>query len=152
MANFNRVIIAGNLTRDPELKYLANGTAIASFGVAINRTWKDANGEARQETTFVDVSAFSKQAETIGQYFKKGKPILVEGRLKLDQWEDKTTHQKQSKLKVVLESFSFLDSKPEGGTTAPVPTAPPPTAPSPQPAENNKPPSDPNDDWSDVPF
>jgi single-strand DNA-binding protein len=110
MANFNKVILAGNLTRDPELRYTPKGTAVAKIGMAINRTWKSETGESKEEVTFVDVEAFGRQAEVIGQYMKKGRPFLVEGRLKLDQWEDKNTHQKQSKLKVVLESFSFIDS------------------------------------------
>ena len=120
MANFNKVILAGNLTRDPELRYTPKGVAIAKFGMAINRTWKSETGEAKEEVTFVDVEAWERQAEVISQYFKKGRPILVEGRLKLDQWEDKNTHQKQSKLRVRLESFSFIDSKgPESGAAAP---------------------------------
>src|SRR3989440_11979423 len=110
MANFNKVILAGNLTRDPELRYTPKGTAIAKIGLAINRTWKNEAGETKEEVTFVDVDAFGRQAEVIGQYMKKGRPFLVEGRLRLDQWEDKNTHQKQSKLKVILESFSFIDS------------------------------------------
>ena len=110
MASFNRVILAGNLTRDPELKYTAKGSAVARIGMAINRSWKSETGEQREEVTFVDVEAWGRQAEVIAQYVKKGRPLLVEGRLKLDQWEDKNTHQKQSKLKVVLEAFSFLDS------------------------------------------
>ncbi len=115
MANFNKVIIAGNLTRDPELRYLPKGTAVAKIGMALNRTWKNEAGEQQEEVTFVDVEAFGRQAEVINQYLKKGRPILVEGRLKLDQWEDKNTHQKVSKLKIVLESFSFLDSRGAGG-------------------------------------
>jgi single-strand DNA-binding protein len=116
MANFNKVILAGNLTRDPELRYLPKGTAVARFGMAINRNWKTETGETREEVTFVDIDAFGRQAEIISQYVKKGKPLLVEGRLKLDQWEDKNTHQKQTKLRVVLEGFSFLDSRgPEAG-------------------------------------
>ncbi len=110
MASFNRVIIAGNLTRDPELRYTPKGTAIARLGLALNRVFTTEAGEKREEVTFVDVDAFGRQAEVIGQYLKKGRPILIEGRLRLDQWEDKNTQQKQSKLRVVLESFSFLDS------------------------------------------
>jgi single-strand DNA-binding protein len=115
MANFNKVILAGNLTRDPELRYTPKGTAIAKIGMALNRTWKNEAGETKEEVTFVDVDAFGRQAEVIGQYLKKGRPLLVEGRLKLDTWEDKNTHQKVSKLRVVLESFSFLDSRGDGG-------------------------------------
>ena len=110
MANFNKVILAGNLTRDPELRYTPKGTAVARIGMAINRTWKNETGETKEEVTFVDIEAWGRQGEVIAQYVKKGRPLLVEGRLRLDQWEDKNTHQKQSKLKVILESFSFLDS------------------------------------------
>ncbi len=111
MNGFNKVILAGNLTRDPELRYTPSGTAIAKFGLAVNRKWKDSQtNEMKEEVTFVDIDAFGRQAETIGQYLKKGRPILIEGRLKLDQWDDKQTQQKRSRLGVVLESFNFLDS------------------------------------------
>lgn len=118
MANFNKVILAGNLTRDPELRYTPKGTAIARIGMAINRTWKSETGESKEEVTFVDADAFGRTAEVIAQYLKKGRPILVEGRLKLDQWEDKNTKQKVSKLRVVVEGFQFLDSG-RGGDGAP---------------------------------
>ena len=111
MNGFNKVILAGNLTRDPELRYTPSGTAIAKFGLAVNRKWKDSQtNEMKEEVTFVDIDAFGRQAETIGQYLKKGRPILIEGRLRLDTWDDKQTQQKRSKLGVVLESFSFLAS------------------------------------------
>jgi single-strand DNA-binding protein len=110
MASFNKVILAGNLTRDPELRYTPKGTAVAKIGLAVNRTWKNEAGETKEEVTFIDVDVWGRQAEVIAQYMRKGRPLLVEGRLKLDTWEDKNTHQKQSKLKVVLESFSFIDS------------------------------------------
>ena len=110
MASFNKVILAGNLTRDPELRYTPKGTAIARIGLACNRKWKSETGEMKEEVTFVDVDAFGKTAETIGQYMKKGRPILIEGRLRYDTWEDKQTKQKRSKLGVVLENFQFLDS------------------------------------------
>ena len=119
MASFNRVIVAGNLTRDPELRYTPKGTAVAKIGLAVNRTWKTESGESKEEVTFIDIEAWGRQAEVIAQYMRKGRPLLVEGRLKLDTWEDKNTHQKQSKLKVVLESFSFIDSK--GTDAGPVP-------------------------------
>jgi single-strand DNA-binding protein len=116
VASFNKVILAGNLTRDPELRYTPKGTAIARIGMAMNRSWKTDTGETKEEVTFVDVDAFGRQAEVIAQYMRKGRAFLVEGRLKFDQWEDKNTHQKQSKLRVVLESFSFIDSRGgEGG-------------------------------------
>jgi len=148
MANFNKVILAGNLTRDPELRYTPKGTAIAKISLAINRTWKSETGEMKEEVTFVDVDAFGRTAENIGQYFKKGRPILIEGRLKLDQWEDKQTNQKRSKLGVVMENFQFMDSKGTGdGDSAPRsrPAAPTKSAP---PADGDAPP--PEDD--DVPF
>lgn len=105
----------GNLTRDPEVKYTSGGTAIAKLGMAINRRWRGQDGQTQEETTFVDVDAFGRQAETVGQYLKKGRPIMIEGRLKYDQWEDKQTGQKRSKLGVVLERFEFLDSRSDGG-------------------------------------
>ena len=151
MANFNKVILAGNLTRDPELRYTPKGTAIAKLGMAINRSWKAETGETREEVTFVDADAFGRTAEVIGQYLKKGRPILIEGRLKFDQWEDKNTKQKQSKLRVVVEGFQFLDSgKGDGGggegRSRP---APPPAGAGPgAPAEPEGPP--PEED--DVPF
>lgn len=129
MASFNKVILVGNLTRDPELRYTPSGTAIAKLALAVNRSWRTETGETREEVTFVDVDAFGKQAETIGQYLRKGRPILVEGRLKMDQWEDKQTGQKRSRLGVVLEVFRFLDSsqgRAEGG--APPPATPPQSA------------------------
>lgn len=109
-ANFNRVILAGNLTRDPELRYTPNGTAIAKIGLAINEKWKGADGQMNERTVFVDVDCFGKQAEVIGQYLKKGRPILIEGRLKLDEWTDKATQKKRQRLGVVMESFQFLGS------------------------------------------
>ncbi len=115
MPNYNKVILMGNLTRDPEVRYTSSGTAIAKLGIAVNRYWRNQEGQQQEETTFVDVDAFGKQAETIGQYLKKGRPIMVEGRLKLDQWDDKQTGQKRSKMGVTLENFQFLDSRSEGG-------------------------------------
>ena len=124
MANFNKVILAGNLTRDPELRYTPKGTAIAKIGLAINRKWKSESGEMKEEITFVDVNAFGKTAETIGQYLKKGRPILIEGRLRYETWEDKNTKQKRSKLGVVMESFQFIDSNRGEGGGAPAPSRP----------------------------
>lgn len=142
MASFNKVILAGNLTRDPELRYTPKGTAIARLGLAINRRWRSETGELKDETTFVDVDAFGKTAETIAQYLKKGRPVLIEGRLRYDTWEDKQTGQKRSKLSVVLESFTFLDS---GRTEGTAPNAEPAKA-----TEGPEPESLPPDD--DVPF
>ena len=148
MASFNKVILMGNLTRDPEMRYTPSGTAIAKLGLAVNRVWRDTEGQQKEETTFVDVDAFGKQAETLGQYMQKGRPILIEGRLKLDQWEDKNTGQNRSRLGVVLERFTFIGSgagHADGGGGAQQQSAPPPS----QPTEG--PPADgPGDD--DVPF
>jgi single-strand DNA-binding protein len=118
MANFNKVILAGNLTRDPELRYTPKGTAVARIGLAINRSWKSETGEAKQEVTFVDVDAFGRTAEVVSQYLKKGRPILIEGRLRYETWEDKQTNQKRSKLGVVMEGFQFLDSGRAEGANA----------------------------------
>jgi single-strand DNA-binding protein len=128
MASFNKVILAGNLTRDPELRYTPKGTAIAKLALAVNRRWTGEDGQQREEVTYVDIDAFGKQAETIAQYLKKGGALLLEGRLKLDQWDDKQTGQKRSRLGVVLEGFTFLGSgRTEGGPVSggPAPTSSP---------------------------
>ena len=114
MANLNRVLLIGNLTRDPELRVTPKGTAICQFGLAISRSFKDESGQTREEATFVDIEAWGKQGELIAKYCTKGRPLFVEGRLRFDQWEDKQTQQKRSKLKVVLENFQFLGGR-EGG-------------------------------------
>ncbi len=115
MASFNKVLVMGNLTRDPQLKYLPSQTAVVEFGVACNRKFRTANGEDREEVTFVDVTSFGKQAEVINQYFQKGKPIFIEGRLKFDSWEDKQGGGKRSKLTVVIENFQFVGGRDGGG-------------------------------------
>ncbi len=152
MASFNKVILAGNLTRDPELRYTPKGTAVAKIGLAVSRTWTGEDGQKKDEVSFIDVEAWGRQGEVIAQYMKKGRPLLVEGRLKLDTWEDKNTKQKVSKLKVVLESFSFIDSKPsDAGAPPSAPSAPRPSsaasAPSGPPLEGDGPPES-----DDVPF
>ena len=115
MAYLNRVFLIGNLTRDPELRVTPKGTAICQFGLAVIRQFKDESGQNRDETTFVDIEAWGKQGELVAKYLTKGSPAMVEGRLKLDQWEDKQSGQKRSKLKVVLENVQFLSS---GGSRA----------------------------------
>jgi len=116
MPNLNKVLLMGNLTRDPEIKYTPKGTAIANFGIAVNRVFTSGEGgEKKEEVTFIDIEAWGRTAEVIGEYFKKGKPIFIEGRLKLDQWDDKTTGKKMSKLRVVADSFEFLGSREGGG-------------------------------------
>lgn len=110
MASFNQVILVGNLTRDPETRVTPKGTAICQFGIAVNRQFKDDSGQNRDETTFIDIEAWGRQAELIAKYLIKGSPAMIQGRLKLDQWEDKQSGQKRSKLKVVLENVQFLGS------------------------------------------
>src|SRR5438445_8196367 len=134
MASFNRVILAGNLTRDPELRYTPKGLAITKIGLAINRTWKNETGETKEEVTFVDVDAFGRTAEIIAQYLKKGRPILMEGRLRYQTWDDKQTNQKRSKLGVVLDHFQFMDSGRVEGGAAPDASRARPTAPAATPA------------------
>ena len=118
MANFNKVFLMGNLTRDPEMRVTPKGTAICQFGLAISRSWKDESGQTREETAFVDIEAWGKQGEVISKYCTKGRPLFVEGRLKFDQWEDKTSGQKRSKLKVVLENFQFIGGRGAGAPGA----------------------------------
>jgi single-strand DNA-binding protein len=114
MASFNKVILMGNLTRDPQMRYTPAQQAVADFGLACNRRFKSAQGEDREEVTFVDCTAWGKTAELINQYFTKGKPIFIEGRLKYDQWEDKQGGGKRSKLSVVIENFQFIGGR-DGG-------------------------------------
>jgi single-strand DNA-binding protein len=115
MASFNKVILLGNLTRDPEVRYTPKGTAVADLGIAVNRTYTAENGEKREEVTFVDVTFWGRTAENAGQYLKKGRPVFVEGRLQLDSWDDKQSGQKRSKLKVVGELLQFLGGARQGG-------------------------------------
>ncbi|MGB8167008.1 MAG: single-stranded DNA-binding protein [Chthoniobacteraceae bacterium] len=115
MANLNKVMLIGNLTRDPELKYTPKGMAIAQLGLAVNRVWSNEAGEKQEEVTFIDVEMFGRKAEVAAEYLKKGRPVFIEGRLKLDSWDDKASGQKRSKLKVVGESLEFLGSREGGG-------------------------------------
>ncbi len=114
MPNLNKVMLMGNLTRDPEVRYTPKGMAVTDIGLAINRRYK-VESELREEVTFVDVTFWGKAAEIIAQYFKKGRPIYVEGRLQLDTWDDKQTGQKKSRLKVIGEEFEFLGGPREEG-------------------------------------
>jgi single-strand DNA-binding protein len=167
MASFNKVILMGNLTRDPELRYTPKGTAVAKFGLAVNRVWRTETGETKEEVTFVDVDVFGRTAENVSQYMRKGSPIFIEGRLRLDTWEDKQTQQKRSKLGVVADVVQFLGGSRQGESGAvespnasaapqsrPRPAAPArpqppqPAEPAPAPAHDEPPP--PEED--DVPF
>src|ERR1700733_2966091 len=151
MASFNKVILVGNLTRDPELRYTPKGPAIAKVGLAVNRVWTNEAGEKKEEVTFIDVDIFGRTAENVGQYMRKGRPIMIEGRLKLDQWDDKQTGQKRSKLGVVAETVQFLGSAPGagegGGAPAPARPRPAPPAPGAEPLQGDAPPES-----DDVPF
>jgi len=115
MASFNKVILMGNLTRDPQLKYLPSQTAVTEFGLACNRKFKTQTGEQKEEVTFIDCTAFGRTGEVINQYFTKGKPIFIEGRLKYDTWEDKQGGGKRHKITVVVESFEFIGGRDGGG-------------------------------------
>lgn len=112
MPNLNRVMLMGHLTRDPELRYTPNNHAVTQLGLAVNHRWKDANGEQKEEVAFIDCEAWGKTAEVLNQYLRKGRPVYIEGRLKLDQWQDKDGGNR-SKLKVVVEAFQFIDGKQE---------------------------------------
>ena len=163
MRGFNKVILMGNLTRDPQLKYLPSQTAVVEFGLAMNRKWKTPQGEERDEVCFVDCSAFGKQAEVINQYCTKGKQLFVEGRLKYDQWEDKQGGGKRSKMSVVVENFQFLGGpggagggpeEPEGGERPPsrAPARPPAANGGNRPAAPQPPYGDEQKFQDDIPF
>lgn len=118
MANLNKVLLLGNLTRDPELRYTPKGTAVADIALAINRVWTNEQNQKQEETTYVDITLWGRQAELAQQYLSKGRGCFIEGRLQMDTWEDKATGQKRSKLKVVAENLQFLpDGK--GGSGGP---------------------------------
>lgn len=116
MASFNKVILVGNMTRDPQVRYTPGGMAVADVGLAVNHTWTDKQtNQRKEEVTFVDVTLWGRTAEIAGEYLAKGKQVLIEGRLQLDQWDDKESGQKRSKLKVVCENMTMLGSRQEGG-------------------------------------
>ena len=115
MANLNKVMLIGNLTRDPELRHTPKGTAVAEISLAINRVWNNEQGQKQEETTFVEVTLWGRQAELAQQYLTKGRPVYIEGRLQLDSWDDKETGKKRSKLRVIGENMQFLSSG-QGGS------------------------------------
>lgn len=150
MANVNKVILIGNLTRDPEVKFTPKGSAVCELSLAINRNYVLDSGEKREETTYVDVTVWGKKGEVIGEYFKKGSQIYLEGRLQLDTWDDKQSGQKRSKLRVIGESFEFLDRKSSsdnsgGGEYRS--SSRPPSRPAPAPSS-----AAPIDEGDDIPF
>ena len=124
MASYNKVLLMGNLTRDPEVRYTPKGTAIANLGLAVNRVYTTESGEQKEEVTFIDIEVWGRQAETAGQYLAKGRAVFVDGRLKLDSWEDKESGQKRNKLKVVAERVQFLGA-PRSGSGAEFKDQPP---------------------------
>lgn len=115
MASYNKVLLMGNLTRDIEMRFTSGNQPVANIGLAVNRRYKTKEGETRDETTFVDCEAWGRTAEVMNEYLSKGKPVFIEGRLKLDQWTDKEG-QNRSKMRVVVENFQFIDSKGGGGS------------------------------------
>ena len=115
MANYNKVLLMGNLTRDVELKYTTSNQPVAHIGLAVNRRYKTGDGEQKEETTFVDCEAWGRTAEVMNEYLAKGRPVFVEGRLRLDQWKDKDGNNR-SKLKGVIDNFEFVDSRGSGGS------------------------------------
>jgi len=149
MASFNKVILLGNLTRDPEVRYTPKGSAVADLGIAVNRQYTLENGEKREEVTFVDVTFWGRTAEVAGEYLKKGRPVFIEGRLQLDTWDDKQSGQKRSRLKVIGETMQMLGSRGGAGDTGEEGDRP---ARSGKPAAPPKPagPSEPDDD--EIPF
>ncbi len=159
MANYNRVILVGNLTRDPEVRYIPSGTAVGDFSMAINRKYKGADGAVQEETCFVDITVWGRQAETCGEYLRKGSSVLVEGRLKLDRWEK--DGQKHSRLSVVADRTQFLgggnapsNSKTSFSDGAPAPqstAAPQQVAPAPTPVQDAPAPATAVDD-ENLPF
>ena len=115
MASYNRVILMGNLTRDPEVRYLPSNMAVVDIGLAVNERYQDKqSGEWLDRANFFDCTAFGKSAESIGRFFSKGRPILIEGKLRLDQWDDKQTGQKRSKVKIIIDQWNFCDSRSGG--------------------------------------
>src|SRR5436853_548499 len=118
MASFNKVILLGNLTRDPEVRYTPKGSAVCDLGIAVNRSYTLDSGEKREEVTYVDVVLWARLAEIAGEYLKKGRPVFIEGRLQLDTWDDKQSGQKRTKLRVVGESMQLLGSRPAATAAA----------------------------------
>ena len=151
MPNLNKVMLMGNLTRDPEMRYLPNNTPVVNIGLAVNHQWKNQDGEQQEETTFVDCESFGRQAEVINQWMKKGRPLFVEGRLKLERWQDKDGNNR-SKMKVVIERFQFLGDRQGGGDGGGQQNYD--RAPARQQSSNSAPPMDPHPavEEGDIPF
>ena len=138
MVSINTVILGGNLTRDPEVRYTPQGTAVAKLGLAVNQTYRTKDGENREEVCFIDVDVWARQAETCGEYLKKGSPVLIEGSLKLDTWDDRETGKKRSKHKIRARRVTFLSTGPRSESRSNNDVAP-----APAPYEVNFPPEPP---------
>src|ERR1700737_1387726 len=153
MASFNKVILLGNLTRDPEVRYTPKGSAVCDLGVAVNRQYTLDSGEKREEVTFVDVVLWARLAEIAGEYLKKGRPVFIEGRLQRDTWDDKQSGQKRTKLRVVGESMQLLGSRPTGTAAADAGEADRPARPAGKAAAPpTKPPAPAEPDDDEIPF
>lgn len=162
MAAYNKVLLLGNLTRDPEIRTTPSGLAIAKIGLAVNRSYRTQEGEQKEEVTYVDCDAFGKTAETMARYLSKGRPVFIEGRLRLDQWQDKNSGENRSKLSVVIDNFQFLGSRDETSASTEQPATPnrkdysdnaPPPRPSTKPKSSPPPtPQDESIEEDDVPF
>ena len=163
MANLNKVMLIGNVTRDPEIRYTPKGTALVELGLAVNRRYTTDNGEKREETTFVDITFWGRTAEIANEYLRKGRSVYVEGRLQLDTWDDKTTGQKRSKIKIIGEEMQMLGSREGGGgggasrteyDEEPRSSRPAQQRPAGRPATPPQPPADPDLDveGDDIPF
>lgn len=158
MPSVNKVILIGNLTRDPELRFTPKGSALCEIGMAVNRKYKLESGEQREEVTFLDISFWGKQAEVVAKWMKKGRPLYVEGRLQMDTWDDKTTGQKRSKIRIVAEDFQFLGGDRGGGEEGshddehPAPAPRQASAPPARPQSAAAAPEAPSLDDDDVPF
>jgi len=153
MASYNRVILMGNLTRDPQLRYLPSNTAVCDFGLATNRRWRDQEGNQREEVCFVDIEVFGKQAEVVNQYMAKGRPILVEGHLRFESWTGQDG-QKRSKHRVVAEKFQFVGSREQGqgGGGAPYNRSAPPQDSGPHPGPAGQGPNSVPPTGDEIPF
>jgi single-strand DNA-binding protein len=159
MASLNKVMLIGNLTRDPEVKYTPKGTAVAEIAIAINRNYTGADGQKKEEVTFIDVTLWERLAEIAGEYLKKGRPVFIEGRLQLDTWDDKATGQKRSRLRVRAEQMQLLGSREGGGGGGG--GAPrdedegggrPAQRPAPRPAQGKPKPAEADEEADDIPF
>jgi single-strand DNA-binding protein len=164
MASLNKVMLIGNLTRDPEIRYTPKGQAVTDIGLAVNRVYTTEGGEKREEVTFIDITLWGRTAEIVHQYCKKGRPLFVEGRLQLDTWDDKQTGQKRSKLKVIGDGIQLLGAREGGGegtspgassyggSSAPNPAPARAAAPRSAPAPDHDPGPPSEDDEDQVPF